>query len=457
LLKTLNNRYPFLLNPSSISHQRILIYVVIIFMVAFATRTIAWYYWRAEALVVQSSVAANYKVFARLLVTEGLTGFFRVNSAMSNPDLLSHPPGYPLLLALVYKIAGESDTVVQFLQIAVDALAVVLIFLIAIELLKSTTAFVAGMFAAMSPQLAWNSIFLLPDSLSILPLLSAIYLYAHARTGSRLWRWFAVGGLIGISCLLRPNALLLAPFLGIWILVFGHGSALRKRISSALVLVLGAIILIAPFTIRNAIVFGRFVPLSLGAGQTLLEGIADYDPEQSLGFADTDTEIARLEAERFNRPDYARTLFGPDAIDRERFRLREGLRAIAANPIWFSSVMVQRAMSMLRIERVPLISAKASTKTGYPKVIRYAQTIFITAVILPLSLLGLIVLVLGHRWSALVVLLAIPAYYFCVQSALHTEYRYILAMNHFHFVFAAVGCLILPIAIGKRLKPGANG
>lgn len=368
---------------------------------------------------------------------------------MSNPDLLGHPPGYPLLLALVYKVAGESDSIVQFLQILVDALAAVMIFLIASELLHSTIAFIAGLFAALSPQFAWNSILLLPDTLAILPLLLAIYLFARWRTTTRLTRWFVIGVLIGLSCLLRPNALLFAPFLGLWVLLLVRELERKQRLTAAIILILGTVFIIAPFTIRNAIVFGRFVPLSLGAGQTLLEGIADYDRDQRFGFADTDTEIARLEAEKFKRPDYAETLFGPDGIERERFRVREGARVITSNPIWFASVMVRRAASMLRLERVPLISASASAVTGYPFPFRVVQSVFKTVVVLPLSLLGVFILVAARRWALLMVLLAIPAYYFCVQSALHTEYRYILALNHFQFVFAAVAvCFFCVSALG---------
>ena len=454
MLKTLSNRYSDLLSTSSLSRRRLLLQIVIIFIVAFVVRTTAWYYWQTEALTVQTTVAENYKVLARLLVSEGPSGFFRSSSAMSSPDLLGHPPGYSLLLALVYKTAGESDRVVQCLQILADALAAVMIFLIASELLHSTIAFLAGLLAALSPQFAWNSILLLPDTLAIVPLLLAIYLFARWRNKTRLANWFVIGVLIGLSCLVRPNALLFAPFLGVWLLLCERKLERKNRLTAAMVLVLGTVCVIAPFTIRNAIVFGRFVPLSIGAGQTLLEGIADYDPGRRFGFPDTDTEIARMEAERFKRPDYAETLFGPDGIERERFRMREGASVITSNPIWFASVMVRRAASMLRLERVPLISASASAANGYPSPFRAVQSVFKTVVVLPLTLLGVGILVAARRWAVLVVLLVIPAYYFCVQSALHTEYRYILALNHFQFVFAAVAVCFILVTVPGWAKRG---
>ena len=38
----------------------------------------------------------------------------------------------------------------------------------------------------------------------------------------------------------------------------------------------------------------------------------------------------------------------------------------------------------------------------------------------------------------LIILSVVPLYYFTVQSAFHTEYRYVLAVNYFLFAFAAV-------------------
>ena len=57
---------------------------------------------------------------------------------------------------------------------------------------------------------------------------------------------------------------------------------------------------------------------------------------------------------------------------------------------------------------------------------------------LPLLIVGLALLVISRRWRALVILLVVPAYYLSVQSAFHTEYRYILAMHYFLFIAAGV-------------------
>ena len=201
------------------------------------------------------------------------------------------------------------------------------------------------------------------------------------------------------------------------------------RIRYALSVVAGAVLAVAPLTLRNAYVFGAFIPVSLGAGQTLLEGIADYDAEGRFGIPATDRGIMEQEAARFARPDYAEKLFGPEAVARDRQRVARARAVIAENPLWFASVMARRAASMLRLERTP------RPVSFLP--IALLQKLFITAVLLPLELAGLFLLAREKKWRALALLCAVPVYYLCVQSALHTEYRYVLAVHYFLFVAAA--------------------
>src|SRR5207237_4180578 len=139
--------------------------------------------------------------------------FFDPASTTSDPDLLGHPPGYPFILALVYKIFGDGDAAAQVLQIVCDSLAAALVLLIAAELLPFGVALVAGALVAFAPQFCWNSVLLLPDTLAVLPVLLAVYLLVRARGRHTLVKLFFAGALVGVSCWLRANALLLAPFL----------------------------------------------------------------------------------------------------------------------------------------------------------------------------------------------------------------------------------------------------
>jgi hypothetical protein len=329
-----------------------------------------------------------------------------------------------------------------------DSFAAVIIFLIAAELFPTAVGVIAGLMAGFAPQFSWNSILLLPDSLAALPILLAIMVIARIRrrpNQSRLLAFLAAGALIGVSCWLRANALLLAPFMALLFpTIYKRGDRLRP----ALVLMCGAFLVISPLTIRNALVFGKFIPVSLGAGQTLVEGIADYNTDGSFGLPQTDMELIRGEAETFHRPDYADSLFTPDGPARDRARLARGFAVIRAHPFWFAGVMARRAASMLRLERTPLRLATTNSG-GWQRLIQWPlqtiQRLFITAIFLPLVLIDAGILINQRQFQSLAILLVVPFYYFCTQSALHTEYRYVLVIHYFFFVLAAlavytIGC-----------------
>jgi hypothetical protein len=75
---------------------------------------------------------------------------------------------------------------------------------------------------------------------------------------------------------------------------------------------------------------------------------------------------------------------------------------------------------------------------------------------LPLALFGAGILVWRRDWRMLVLLLSVPAYYFCFQSMLHTEYRYVLAIHYFLFVLVAVAVYEIGHAAGQRLSHAAQ-
>ncbi|MGI8735068.1 MAG: ArnT family glycosyltransferase [Pyrinomonadaceae bacterium] len=322
---------------------------LLVFFVALGVRLLTWHDLRLEVWKVQTYVTSDYKYSAYLLARRDFKGFFY------DINRMGHPPGYPILLGGIFKVAGDSDDAIELFQVAGDSLAAVVVFLIVFELLPFGAALIAGLLTALSPQFAYHSVLLLPDSLSVLPILLAVYFIVRVPKRPRLLAFALAGALIGVSCWLRANALLLAPFLAMLWLVQERG----RRLRFATALLAGALLIIAPVTIKNWIAFGHFIPLSLGAGQTLLEGIADYDTEKQLNIPQTDLGIMRQEAEWYQRPEYALLLFGPDGIKRERMRVARGLAVIRSHPVWFLSVMARRAASSLQLDRVPLVSREA--------------------------------------------------------------------------------------------------
>lgn len=565
---------------------------IIIFLVSFLVRFFQWQDSRFDVLNVQSEVTEKYQLFARYLLEDGFLSFFESQSRISTDlDLMGHPPGYSYLIAFIFGIVGESNQAIQNVSIFFDSLSAVLIFLIACRFFSNKVGLIAGLLSAFSPQFALNSNFLLPDTLAIFPILLAVLFFILFIEKPNYFYLILTGISLGLSCWLRANTLLMPIFFAVAILFLIK----EKRITYSATLVLSFCCIVAPITIRNAIIYKSFIPISLGSGQTLLEGIADYDTEQKFGFSRWDVGIIKKEAEIFQRPDYANTLFTPDGIARDKMRINQGWQVIRENPFWFGSVMLKRALTMLKLERMNLVSTDipvtnslktnetqikwktlpddllkngkrlsgeifldvsnnnlqiktdtsskgeqfstppfeverhkdylinirllitqgrlslklkgdfsqkiyASTDVAfeevpdnkyyykdvrmtfvpikdepvriifsnnvslYPnsvldiekvelfelgessltwiwlihQVVWAIQKLFITAIIIPLFIFGLIVLTYLRQWKTLIILLIVPLYYMSVQSALHTEYRYVMAILHFYFVFAAV-------------------
>ncbi|HKZ31604.1 MAG TPA: glycosyltransferase family 39 protein, partial [Vicinamibacteria bacterium] len=189
--------------------------------------------------------------------------------------LLSRPPGYALYLVAVYETLGRSFVAAQLVQNVLTSICCVLLVLVAARLATWPIGVTAGVLAALSPQLGYVSALVLPDALSALPLLLALLLLARAHPDGA-WPWWTcalAGVLVGAGVWLRPNVVLLPPFLSLVILAVSRNR--RRGLVHAVALSLAAVLVVIPITIRNYVVFGEFVPVSINGGLTLWQGVAD--------------------------------------------------------------------------------------------------------------------------------------------------------------------------------------
>lgn len=332
---------------STRSRTRLLPACAIIFLVAFGVRLLYWQDMRAQIKlrdVPLMGMTMLYEDEALRMREQG--GILFPNGPVDPGDarMIAHPPGYPMLMAAAHAIFGEQDTALKIFHVLVDAAAAVLVLLVAAELLPAAVAIIAGTLVALSPHFAYYSMLLMPDSLAGIPILLAVYFIIRASKRRRLIAMIAAGALVGCSCWLRSNALLLAPFLGIVILLLFE----RRRLAYSAAFVGTALAVIAPITIRNWVVYDHFVPVSLGAGVTLMKGIADYAKDKRFGLPLTDAETVNMEAEWYGRPDYARHLWVPDGVQRDRDRFARGAAIVREHPGWFFTVMLNRMAFMLR-------------------------------------------------------------------------------------------------------------
>lgn len=339
-----------------VDYQRLGLAAALIVTTAVGVRLLHWHDLQVEIEngKMHFGMSELYRDDARKLLDGRYGQFVKGLNPPSDAEVMMHPPGYSLALAGIFKLFGDSTTPWRLIQIFLDALAVLGLFLLARELLPFEATIIAGLLAAVSPQIAFTSLVLTPDSPSILPIVWAMFFIVRAYRQQQLLFIVAAGVLIGISCWLRPNALLLAPFL-VLLVVLLNPRLTRWRYAAAFLV--ATVIVIAPITVRNIIVFHVFTPISLGAGNNLSEGIADYDDQNRFGLLQKDHLVNQWEARLYNRPDYERSLYAPDGIQRDQDRLKRALAIIKKHPLWFAGVMVRRIGFMLTYEKTPLVSA----------------------------------------------------------------------------------------------------
>lgn len=330
--------------------RRLVMPCVLIFIAALGVRLLHWQDCYVETLrsdSLSAGLTKSYQHEAERMTEDGSVLFPNPAVDPGDAHILIHPPGYSILLLVIHKLHGDPTFTMRALQVVCDSAAAVLVFLITVEFLPIVVGIIAGVLAAVSPHLAYYSLWLTADSLVVLPILLAVLLIVRSLRRPRLWVVILAGVCLGISCWLRSNVLLLVLFIAMGIgLTFPRG----HRVRCAVMLVVITAVVIAPITIRNWVVFKSFIPLSLGVGITMIEGIADYDVEGQFGMPRDDNLTALKDAEWYGRADYANNLWSPDGVARDRTRMARGLAVVRSHPVWFLGVMLQRAGFMLRYD-----------------------------------------------------------------------------------------------------------
>lgn len=169
------------------------------------------------------------------------------------------PPAYPYFLAAVHVIS-PSIGAARIAQALLGTATVALVGLIALECFGEVIALIALIIAAAYPVMIELSATLVAENLLVVLSLAAVWAVLRARRSSRPYAWAAAGGLlIGLAALTHENAL---------VLLIG-ALALRRTPKAALLLLVVTAFTIVPWTVRNAIVLHRFVPISDETGITL--------------------------------------------------------------------------------------------------------------------------------------------------------------------------------------------
>jgi hypothetical protein len=181
-----------------------------------------------------------------------------------------YPVGYPALIAIGYAVFGPHPWLAMVLNAFLGALTSWAIYRLVLPFAKSERwAFAAALLVGLHPALVPYTAALMTEAVTAALLAFAAALVADGSPVSRR-RLLAVGLVMGITTLVRPQSVVLAPVLGALALPAG-ASLVRRALGGAAVLAV-ALMVCAPWTVRNCVRMKRCALVSVNAGWNLLIG-----------------------------------------------------------------------------------------------------------------------------------------------------------------------------------------
>jgi 4-amino-4-deoxy-L-arabinose transferase-like glycosyltransferase len=151
------------------------------------------------------------------------------------------------------------------------AINCVLTYATAKEVANQKVAVLAGLLAALYPNLFYWGALLSTEVLFTTLFLAAIYLIVKSKENPSINRLVLTGIFLGLAALARGTLLFFLPFFFIWVIYFYWGD--KKTMLKTVVCVFAMVIItIAPWTIRNYVIFGKLVSIAINGGRSLYGG-----------------------------------------------------------------------------------------------------------------------------------------------------------------------------------------
>jgi hypothetical protein len=373
---------------------------------------------------------------------------FTVGPEATQPSS-NYSPGLPLFVAGLYELTGGVDERLARVVLAViGALSVLFAYLIGRRLGRALNrprssevgsapvwpALAGPAVVAIYPALLEYQGMLMGEPLAAALLSGGVWAALWAWEGG--WaRWLLPGALFGAVALVRPEYLAIGFLIALFVFAREMREDWRRSLLRAAIFLGALVLVIAPWTVRNAVALDRFVPISTGGGQVLFAGTylpSDGDPEK------VGVEVVAENPDLFQ------------SQDAQRLRLEQILARLASDR--YPGMETDQALSKLGEEQLwddiseePVEYAGfVATKVwriwaqGPRDVMREPAWKVLHWALIALGLLGLGVLAWLRRWEALLIgtiLLAITA----VSALLVASPRRVLVLVPLLSALAAVG------------------
>ena len=274
-------------------------WILFILSLAFILR-LAWLFY---AQPVPISDFNDYRTLAEGILDHGQFGYPEPTSFFL--------PVHPTLVAALM-LVSRADLWLGFGMVLVSTASCLLIYLVARRVIaRERPSLIAAAIFAFLPAFVLYSPVLATEHLFIALMLLAMLAVVTLR-GSTGWRELAVGLLLGLAILTRGEALFYAPAFLFYLWV---GTATPKRIRwrQSMLIIIGIVVVLVPWYVRNAVVVTGDTGLSASAGVNF------YFAHNDSGFYGAYTEGSPLQ--------------GLSAVDASREGWRLAFEYLRENPL----------------------------------------------------------------------------------------------------------------------------
>jgi len=234
----------------------------VVFVIAVSMRL-----WTAGQLLPEKAQPYFYRYNEPSRVAWALVSGHGYSSPWPHTPLLptaQQPPGYPLLLAAIFRVFGAYSLSSLWTAVSLNAifaaLTAIAILRIGVTSLGTPVGVLSAWIWACWLYEAVVSIRLWESALSALWLTMALLFLPAVAASTRAWRWLVFGLLAGVAGLTNTTLLAVFPFFWLWLWIrsraqgrYGHRWLLASVVLSVLV--------VTPWTIRNYAVFHRLMPM----------------------------------------------------------------------------------------------------------------------------------------------------------------------------------------------------
>jgi 4-amino-4-deoxy-L-arabinose transferase-like glycosyltransferase len=237
-----------------------------------------------------------------------------------------YPIGYPAFIGALYAVFGAHPAVAMAANAVLGAVAVLAVHRLASTSGSRGAALLAALAIALHPGLVFYTPAIMTEGIAAALLSIAGWIVVRARGARSPWRTAVVlGVLFGITTLVRPQSLLLAPLFGA---LCACGAPPRARVRLGVFVTALALLVCSPWTLRNCVRLNSCVLVSANAGWNLFIGAAKgatgaWVPIEDLGV-----------------PSGCRTVWGE--AEKDACFERAGFDEIRRDPIHFLSLVPKK-------------------------------------------------------------------------------------------------------------------